>query len=108
MIQDHGELFKGYVEVIEMTNDIEPDLDKPYLEYNLLFICVLFITYEGQDCRTFRFGCMDMSVVVAGSLLPNFVGSGEHIDTIFLLNDEIFVVDEAFLKYMEEGGEFLV
>ncbi len=108
MIQNHGELLKEYIEVIEMADDIKPDLDKPYLEYNLSFICVLFVTYEGQDYRTFRFGCMDMNVVTMGGLLPNFVDNDEHIDTIFLLDDEIFVVDEAFLQYMEEGGEFLV
>ncbi len=108
MIQDHGELLKGYVEIVEMANDTESDLDKPCFEYSLSFICVLFVACEGQDCRTFGFGCTGMSVVVTGGLLPNFVGSGEHIDAIFLLGDEIFVVDEAFLQYMEEGGEFLV
>ncbi len=51
---------------------------------------------------------MDMSMVVIGGLLPNFVGNGEYIDTIFLLGDEIFIVDKAFLQYMKEGGEFLV
>ncbi len=108
MIQDHGELLKGYIEVIEMTNNTELDLDKPCLEYGLSFICVLFVTYKGQDCRAFGFDCMDMSVVVTDDLLPNFVGNDKHTDTIFLLNDEIFVVDEAFLQYIEEGGEFLV
>ncbi len=49
-----------------------------------------------------------MSMIVIGGLLPNFVGNGERIDVIFLLDDEIFVIDEAFLQYMEEGGEFLV
>ncbi len=39
---------------------------------------------------------MDMNVVVTDSLLPNFIGSDEYIDTIFLLDDEIFVIDEAF------------
>ncbi len=108
MIQDYGELFKRYIEVIEMADDAEPDLDKSYLEYGLLFVCILFVIYEGQDCRTFRFGCIDMSMVVMNGLLPNFVGSGECIDAIFLLDDEIFVIDEAFFQYMEEGGEFLV
>ncbi len=73
-----------------------------------LFICILFVTYEGQNCQAFGFGCIDMNVVVMGSLLSNFVGNGECIDVIFLLDDEIFVVDEAFLQYMKEGGEFLV
>ncbi len=41
-------------------------------------------------------------------LLPNFVDNDEYIDTIFLLGDEIFVVDEAFLQYIEEDGKFLV
>ncbi len=108
MIQNHDELLKGYIEVVEMTNNTELDLDKLYFEYGLLFICVLFIAYEGQDCRAFRFGCMDMNMVVIGSLLPNFVSSGECIDMIFLLDDEIFVVDEVFLQYIEEGGEFLI
>ncbi len=108
MIQDHGELFKKYVEVIEMADDTEPDLNKPYLKYGLSFICILFVTYESQDYLAFGFGCMDISVVVTDSLLPNFVGNSECIDTIFLLGDEIFVVDEAFLQYMEENGEFLV
>ncbi len=49
-----------------------------------------------------------MSMVVIGDLLPNFVGNNEYIDAIFLLGDEIFVVDEAFLQYIEEGDEFLV
>ncbi len=108
MIQDHGELFKGCVEIVEMADDTEPDLDKPCLEYSLSFIRVLFVACEGQDCRTFRFGCVGMSVVVTGGLLPNFVSNSERTDAIFLLGDEIFVVDEAFLQYMEEGGEFLV
>ncbi len=108
MIQDYGELFKGYIEVIEMTDDTELDLDKLYLEYSLLFICILFVVYKGQDCRAFRFGCIDMNMVVIDDLLPNFVGNGEYIDIIFLLDDEIFVVDEVFLQYMEEGNEFLV
>ncbi len=47
-------------------------------------------------------------MVVIGSLLPNFVGNDECIDVIFLLGDEIFVVDEAFLQYIEEDGEFLI
>ncbi len=51
---------------------------------------------------------MDMNVVVTGGLLPNFVGNDEYIDIVFLLDDEIFVVDEAFFQYMEEGGKFLV
>ncbi len=96
MIQDHGKMLKEYVEVVEMVDNVEVDLDKPYLEYGLLFICVLFVTYEGQDCRTFRFGCIDMNVVVIDNLLPNFVSNGEYIDAIFLLGDEIFVVNEAF------------
>ncbi len=50
MIQDHDELFKGYIEVIEMADDVELDLDKPCFEYSLLLICVLFVAYEGQDC----------------------------------------------------------
>ncbi len=108
MIQNHGELFKGCIEVVEMADDVELDLDKPCLECSLLFICVLFVACKGQDCRAFGFGCMGMNVVVMGGLLSNFVGNGEHIDTIFLLDDEIFVVDEAFLQYMEEGDEFLV
>ncbi len=95
MIQNHGELLKGCVEVVEMTDDTEPDLDKSCLEYGLSFICILFVIYEGQDCRIFGFGCIDMNMVVIGGLLPNFVGSGECIDTIFLLGDEIFVVDEV-------------
>ncbi len=49
-----------------------------------------------------------MNIVITGGLLPNFVDNNEHIDMIFLLNDEIFVVDEIFLQYMKEGGEFLV
>ncbi len=91
-----------------MADDTEPDLDKSYFEYGLSFICVLFVVYESQDCRAFGFGCIGMSMVVTDSLLPNFVGNDEHIDTIFLLDDEIFVVDEAFFQYMEEGGKFLV
>ncbi len=91
-----------------MTDNIEPDLDKPCFEYGLSFICILFVTYEGQNCRTFGFGCMGMNVVVIDSLLPNFVGNNEYIDTIFLLDNEIFVIDEAFLQYMEEDGEFLI
>ncbi len=47
-------------------------------------------------------------MVAIGGLLPNFVGNSKYIDTIFLLGNEIFVVDKAFLQYMEEGGEFLV
>ncbi len=108
MIQDHGKLFKGCVEVVEMADDTESDLDKSCLEYGLSFICVLFVAYKGQDCRAFGFGCIDMSVVVMGGLLPNFVGNDECTDAIFLLGDEIFVVDEAFLQYMEEDDEFLV
>ncbi len=108
MIQDHGELFKGCIEIVEMADDIESDLDKLYLEYGLSFICILFVAYKNQDCQAFGFGCIDMNVVVTDNLLPNFVGNGECTDTIFLLNDEIFVVDEAFLQYMEEGDEFLV
>ncbi len=108
MIQDYGELFKGCIEIVEMTDNTKPDLDKPCLEYGLSFICVLFVAYEGQDCRVFGFGYMGMNVVVMDSLLPNFVGNSECIDTIFLLDDEIFVVDEAFLQYMEENSEFLV
>ncbi len=49
-----------------------------------------------------------MNMVVMDNLLPNFVGNDEYIDAIFLLDDEIFVIDEVFLQYMEEGGEFLV
>ncbi len=97
MIQDHGELFKGYVEIVEMADDTELDLDKLYFEYNLSFIRVLFVAYKGQDCRAFRFGCMGMNMIATDGLLPNFVSSNEHIDAIFLLGDEIFVVDEAFL-----------
>ncbi len=51
---------------------------------------------------------MDMNMVVMGDLLPNFVGNGEYIDVIFLLDDEIFVVDEVFFQYIEEGNKFLV
>ncbi len=36
-------------------------------------------------------------MVVMDSLLPNFVGNDECIDMIFLLDDEIFVIDEVFL-----------
>ncbi len=108
MIQDHDKLFKRYIEVIEMIDDVKLDLNKPYFEYNLLFICILFVVYESQDCRTFRFGYMDINVVITGNLLPNFVGNDEHIDAIFLLDNEIFVIDKAFLQYMEEDGEFLV
>ncbi len=108
VIQDHGELFKGCVEVVEMADNIELDLDKSCFEYSLLFICILFVICEGQDCRAFGFGYMGMNMVVMGGLLPNFVGNDECIDAIFLLDDEIFVVDEAFLQYIEEGGEFLV
>ncbi len=108
MIQDYDELLKEYVEIVEITDNTESDLDKLYLEYNLSFICVLFVVYEDQDCRAFGFGCMGMSMVATGGLLSNFVGNNEHIDTIFLLDNEIFVVDEAFLQYMEEGDEFLV
>ncbi len=97
MIQDYDELFKGCVEVVEMTDNIKSDLDKLYFEYNLLFICILFIVCEGQDCRTFRFDYIDMNMVVMDSLLPNFVGNDECIDMIFLLDDEIFVIDEVFL-----------
>ncbi len=97
MIQDYDELFKEYIEIIEMADDMESDLDKLYLEYDLLFICILFVVYEGQDYRTFRFGYIDMNVVVMDNLLSNFVGNGEYVDTIFLLDDEIFVVDEIFL-----------
>ncbi len=50
MIQDHGELFKGCVEIIEMVNDMESDLDKLCFEYSLSFVCILFVAYEGQDC----------------------------------------------------------
>ncbi len=96
MIQNHGELFKGCVEVVEMADNMELDLDKPCLECGLSFICVLFVACEGQDCRAFGFGCIDMSMVAMDSLLPNFVGNDEYIDAIFLLDDEIFVVDEAF------------
>ncbi len=108
MIQDHDELFKGYIEIVEMVDNTKPDLDKPYFKYSLSFICILFVTYKGQDCRAFRFGCMDMNVIAMDSLLPNFVGNDECIDAIFLLDDEILVVDKAFLQYMEEDGEFLV
>ncbi len=108
MIQNHGELLKGCVEIVEMADNAEPDLDKPCFEYSLSFIRILFVTCEGQNCQAFRFGCMDMNVVATGDLLPNFVGNDEHTDAIFLLGDEIFVVDEAFLQYIEEGDEFLV
>ncbi len=108
MIQDHDELFKRYVEIVKMMDDTEPNLDKPCFEYSLLFICILFVICDGQNGRTFRFGYIDMSVVVTDDLLPNFVGNNEYIDTIFLLDNEIFVVDEAFLQYIEEGDEFLV
>ncbi len=91
-----------------MADNTEPDLDKSYLEYDLSFICVLFVACEDQNCRAFGFDCIGMSVVVTDGLLPNFIGNGEHTDAIFLLDDEIFVVDEAFLQYMEESGEFLV
>ncbi len=108
MIQDHDELLKEYIEIIEMTDDTKPDLNKPYLKYGLSFICILFITYKGQNCRIFRFGYIDINMVVIDDLLPNFVGNDEYTDTIFLLGDKIFVVDETFLQYMEKGGEFLV
>ncbi len=49
-----------------------------------------------------------MNVIIMGDLLSNFVGNDEYIDAIFLLDDEIFVIDEAFLQYMEKDGEFLV
>ncbi len=49
-----------------------------------------------------------MNIVVIDGLLPNFVGNDEYIDAIFLLDDEIFVVDEAFLQYMEENDEFFI
>ncbi len=96
VIQDYSELFKGYIEIVEMADNMELDLDKPCFEYGLLFTCVLFVAYEGQNCRVFGFGYMDMNMVVIGGLLPNFVGNNECIDVIFLLDDEIFVVDEAF------------
>ncbi len=83
MIQDYDELFKGYIEVVEMADNTKPDLDKLYLEYGLSFICILLVVYEGQDCRIFGFGYMDMSMVVIDGLLPNFVGNDEYIDTIF-------------------------
>ncbi len=57
MIQDYGELFKRYVEVVEMADNIEPDLDKLYLECGLSF-CVFFVVYEGQNCRAFGFEYM--------------------------------------------------
>ncbi len=47
MIQDHGELFKGCVEVVEMTDNTKLNLDKLYLEYDLSFIYVLFVVCEG-------------------------------------------------------------
>ncbi len=108
MIQDHNELFKGCIEVVEMTNDMELDLNKPYFEYNLLFICVLFVIYKNQNYRIFEFGYMNMNMVVMDDLLPNFVDNNEYIDAIFLLDDEIFVVDKAFLQYIKEDDEFLV
>ncbi len=46
MIQDYDELFKKYIEVIEMADNIELDLDKLCFEYGLSFICVLFVIYE--------------------------------------------------------------
>ncbi len=91
-----------------MTNDTESDLDKPYLEYSLSLVCILFVAYEGQDCRTFRFDYIDMNIVIIDNLLPNFVDNDEYTDTIFLLGNEIFVVDKTFLQYMEEDGKFLV
>ncbi len=108
MIQDHSELFKEYVEIVEMVDDMELDLNKLCFECSLSLVCVLFVAYEGQNCRAFGFGYIDMNVIVMDDLLSKFVGSNECIDAIFLLGDEIFVVDEAFLQYMEEGGEFLV
>ncbi len=108
MFQDHDELFKRCVEIVEMADNTKPDLDKSYFEYDLLFVCILFVVYKGQDYRTFRFDCMDMSVVVIGGLLLNFVSNGKYIDAIFLLGDEIFVIDKAFLQYIKEGGEFLI
>ncbi len=96
MIQDYDELFKECVEIVEMTDDTKLDLDKLYFEYNLSFICVLLVIYEGQDYRTFRFGYMDMNIIVIDSLLPNFIDNDEYIDVIFLLDNEIFVVDEVF------------
>ncbi len=97
VIQDHDELFKRYIEIVEMTDDIKLDLDKLYLEYGLLFICILFVICESQDCWVFRFDYIDMNMVVIDSLLPNFVGNDEYIDAIFLLGDEIFIVDKTFL-----------
>ncbi len=97
MIQNHNKLLKGYIEIVEITNDAKPDLNKLYFEYSLSFIYILFIVYKDQDCRTFGFGCIDMNVIVINNLLPNFVGNNEHIDAIFLLGDKIFVVDEVFL-----------
>ncbi len=108
MIQNHDELLKGYIEIIEITNDTELNLNKLYFEYSLSFICILFVTYEGQDCRAFRFSCIDMNMIATNDLLSNFVSNNECINAIFLLDDEIFVIDEAFLQYIEEDDEFLV
>ncbi len=47
MIQDYGELFKKYIEIIEMADDAKLDLYKLCFEYSLLFICVLFVVCEG-------------------------------------------------------------
>ncbi len=47
MIQDHNELFKRCIEVVEMADNVKSDLDKSYFEYSLSFICVLFVTYKG-------------------------------------------------------------
>ncbi len=89
-------MLKGCIEVVEITDDIESDLDKSCFEYNLLFIYILFVIYEGYDCRIFGFDCIDMNMIVIDGLLSNFVGNDECIDTIFLLSDEIFVIDEVF------------
>ncbi len=91
-----------------MADDMKPDLNKSCLEYDLLFICVLFIICEGQNYRTFGFDCIGMNMIVMDDLLPNFVSSDEYIDAIFLLGDEIFVINEAFLQYIKENDEFLV
>ncbi len=72
MIQDYGELLKGYIEIVVMIDDIELDLDKSYLKYSLSFICILFVIYENQNYQAFRFGYININIVVISDLLPNF------------------------------------
>ncbi len=91
-----------------MANNTKSNLDKPCFEYDLSFIYILFVTYKNQNCQTFRFDYIDMNMIIIGNLLPNFVSNDEYINTIFLLDDKIFVINEAFFQYMEENGEFLI